>query len=45
MKHLLVIAATAWLCAACAGGGAPADAGAGSITMYGTINQGVTFGK
>jgi hypothetical protein len=45
MKLFLAIAATVLLCAACAGGGAARDEGSGSLTMYGTIDQGVTFGK
>jgi hypothetical protein len=38
----------AFLCGACAQGGSPAlgsGAGTGSITMYGTVDQGITLRK
>jgi ABC-type glycerol-3-phosphate transport system substrate-binding protein len=46
----LILAAVAvlavLLCAACAQGGASSsEAGSGSITMYGTIDEGVTVRK
>jgi hypothetical protein len=46
MKAWLAALVTAWVCAACAQGG-PSSSGAqgGSITMYGTIDTGVTFSK
>jgi len=44
MKLLLAIAAAALLCTACAqGGSAPPNADSSGITMYGTIDEGVTF--
>ena len=43
MKRILALAALAVLCAACAQGGAPA--GGGSISMYGTLDEGITFRK
>jgi hypothetical protein len=46
MKRLLAIAAVALLCGACAqGGSAPPAAGSGSITMYGTIDEGISYHK
>ncbi|HYS62851.1 MAG TPA: hypothetical protein VEN30_03380 [Paraburkholderia sp.] len=47
MKTLLAVAAAVMLFSACAHGGAGSDAGAGSgsITMYGTIDEGITFRK
>jgi hypothetical protein len=42
---LFAAAALAALCAACAGGSAPPSSGASGITMYGTIDEGVTFHK
>jgi len=44
MKRILalVLALVAVLCAACAQGGGP-SAGGGDITMYGTLDQGITF--
>ncbi|HKU00783.1 MAG TPA: hypothetical protein VJS30_30255 [Paraburkholderia sp.] len=45
MKRILVLAALALLCAACAqGGGAPSSSASG-ITMYGTIDEGITVHK
>jgi len=41
MKRILALAALAVLCASCAQGGAPA--GSGSISMYGTVDEGITF--
>lgn len=47
MRVWLTAIAMAWLCAACAQTGASGATGpgTGSITMYGTIDQGVTFRK
>ncbi|MEX3963350.1 hypothetical protein AB4Y42_14200 [Paraburkholderia sp. EG286B] len=49
MKRFLALfaaAALAALCAACAGGSAPPpSSGASGITMYGTIDEGITFHK
>ncbi len=47
MKAWLAAVLAAWVCVGCAHGGAPSagDGGSGSITMYGTIDQGVTFRK
>jgi hypothetical protein len=44
MKVWAAMLLAAWLCAACAEGG-PSASGprGGSITMYGTIDTGVTF--
>jgi len=39
MKRILALAALAALCASCAQGGPPA--GGGSISMYGTIDEGI----
>jgi opacity protein-like surface antigen len=44
MKLLLAIAATVLLCAACAqGGSAPPSADSSGITMYGTIDEGISY--
>ncbi|CAN7443264.1 hypothetical protein LJR230_002799 [Trinickia sp. LjRoot230] len=47
MKAWLAALAVVWLCAACAQGGASASADEhpSGITMYGTIDRGVTFRK
>jgi hypothetical protein len=47
MRFLLAVStfALAILCAACAQGGAPSQTGSSGITMYGTIDEGVTFRK
>jgi hypothetical protein len=46
MKAWVAVLVTAWLCAACAEGGPSAlSPQGGSITMYGTIDTGVTFSK
>jgi hypothetical protein len=46
MKLLLAIAVTVLLCAACAqGGAASSGAGSGSIDMYGTIDEGISYHK
>jgi ABC-type glycerol-3-phosphate transport system substrate-binding protein len=46
MKTLFAIAAVVLLLSACAQGGASdSGAGTGSITMYGTIDEGITFHK
>jgi ABC-type glycerol-3-phosphate transport system substrate-binding protein len=46
MKLLFAIAAAVLLCAACAqGGSASSGAGSGSIDMYGTIDEGISYHK
>ncbi|MEM5311865.1 hypothetical protein [Paraburkholderia sp. JHI869] len=48
MKRFLALfaaAALAALCAACADGYTPSAHSASGITMYGTIDEGVTFHK
>jgi hypothetical protein len=46
MKLLFAIAAVVLVCGACAlGGSAPPSAGSGSITMYGTIDEGISYHK
>jgi ABC-type glycerol-3-phosphate transport system substrate-binding protein len=47
MKGFLAALLAALLCSACAGGGpAPSTgSGSGSIEMYGTIDEGITFHK
>jgi ABC-type glycerol-3-phosphate transport system substrate-binding protein len=45
MKTLLAVAAVVLLFAACAQGGGASGAGTGSINMYGTIDEGITFRK
>ncbi|MDE1183646.1 hypothetical protein [Paraburkholderia sp.] len=46
MKRLLAVIAVVLLCSACAGGGgSAATPGSGSITMYGTIDEGVSVRK
>ncbi|MEM5382429.1 hypothetical protein VSR68_02310 [Paraburkholderia phymatum] len=46
MKILFSVVAAVILCSACAQGGAgPSSAGSGSITMYGTIDEGITVRK
>jgi hypothetical protein len=47
LKFLLAGLMTALFCAGCAqnGGGPSAGAGTGSMTMYGTIDTGVTISK
>jgi len=45
MKQILVLAALALLCAACAQGGSAPSSGASGITMYGTFDQGITVRK
>ena len=46
MKTLLAVAAEVLLFSACAGGGAGSgSAGSGSITMYGTIDEGISVHK
>jgi hypothetical protein len=42
---LLAVAALVSLCAACAQGGSAPSSSASGITMYGTIDQGITFHK
>ncbi|WP_196480951.1 hypothetical protein [Burkholderia territorii] len=46
MKTIFCVLAAAFLCAACANGGAGTGAGTGerggSLEMYGTIDQGIT---
>ncbi|WP_321843165.1 hypothetical protein [Paraburkholderia bannensis] len=45
MKRILALAALTLLCAACAGGTPPSGSSSSGITMYGTIDEGVTFHK
>jgi len=47
MKYLLAVSAlaVAVLCAGCALGGAPSQEGSSGITMYGTIDEGVSVRK
>ncbi|WP_181885543.1 hypothetical protein [Trinickia dinghuensis] len=45
MKGWLAAALAAWLCVGCAQGGAPQSNDGSSITMYGTIDQGISFRK
>src|ERR1700743_848316 len=45
MKTLLTVVASALLLSACAQGGGGSGAGTGSITMYGTIDEGITVRK
>jgi hypothetical protein len=47
MKTFLAVAAAVLLFSACALGGAGSDSGAGtgSINMYGTIDEGISFHK
>jgi len=42
---LFAAAALLSLCAACAQGGSAPSSGASGITMYGTIDEGVSFHK
>ncbi|MFX1672867.1 hypothetical protein PWR63_11415 [Paraburkholderia sp. A2WS-5] len=42
MKRILALVVVALLCTACAGGTAPSSSASG-ITMYGTIDQGITI--
>jgi hypothetical protein len=43
MKTLCMALLAAVICAGCAQGGAPGASGTGSIEMYGTLDQGITF--
>ncbi|MGV2289014.1 hypothetical protein AAHK20_09885 [Trinickia sp. YCB016] len=45
MKVFLAAMLAAFLCSACAGGGPAPSAGSGTIEMYGTIDEGITFHK
>ena len=46
MKTLLAVAAAVlWLAACAQGGASDSGAGTGSISMYGTIDEGITFHK
>ncbi|CAB3794726.1 hypothetical protein LMG28688_03956 [Paraburkholderia caffeinitolerans] len=45
MKRILALMAIALLCTACAGGTAPSNSTASGITMYGTIDEGITIHK
>jgi hypothetical protein len=47
MKAWVAAILVAWLCGACAqqGGASALDPQGGSVTMYGTIDTGVTFTK
>ncbi|MBM2774916.1 hypothetical protein [Burkholderia territorii] len=42
MKTIFCVLAAAFLCAACANGGAGTGERGGSLEMYGTIDQGIT---
>lgn len=44
MKAWLMVVLAAWLCIGCAQGGS-SPSGGGSITMYGTIDEGIAFHK
>jgi hypothetical protein len=43
MKLVFAIAAALLLCSACAQGGPPAPSGDSGITMYGTIDEGISY--
>ena len=43
MKLILALAVLAVVCTACAQGGPPA--GSGSVSMYGTVDEGIEFHK
>ncbi|WP_164707898.1 hypothetical protein [Paraburkholderia phosphatilytica] len=43
MKLILGVLAATLLCAACAGGPPPSGSSQDGITMYGTIDEGVSF--
>jgi hypothetical protein len=45
MKRILALAALTLLCAACAGGTPPSGSSASGITMYGTIDEGISYHK
>jgi ABC-type glycerol-3-phosphate transport system substrate-binding protein len=45
MKTLLAVVAATLLLSACAQGSGGSGAGTGSITMYGTIDEGITVRK
>ncbi len=47
MKAWWVVALAVWICAGCApgGGSTPKTSDGSGITMYGTIDQGITFRK
>ncbi len=45
MKAWVAAVLAAWLCLGCAQNGAPSANDGSSITMYGTIDEGVTFHK
>ncbi|WP_172311214.1 hypothetical protein [Paraburkholderia solitsugae] len=45
MKFLLAAAAAVLLFSACAQSGSSSGAGTGSISMYGTIDEGITVHK
>ncbi|MFD1555593.1 hypothetical protein ACFSHT_08115 [Paraburkholderia silviterrae] len=45
MKRILALAALVLLCTACAQGGSVPSSGSSGITMYGTIDEGITFHK
>jgi len=45
MKAWIAAVLAACLCAACAQGGGSSSSGSGSVTMYGTIDTGVTVRK
>jgi len=45
MKGWWAAVLAAWICIGCAQNGVPSANPGGSITMYGTIDQGITFRK
>ncbi len=45
MKAWLAALLAAWVCIGCAQTGTSSANSGGSITMYGTIDQGITFRK
>ncbi|WP_167334059.1 hypothetical protein [Paraburkholderia dilworthii] len=45
MKTVLAVVASIVMLSACAQGGSGSASGTGSVTMYGTIDEGITFHK
>ena len=45
MKTVLAVLASIVMLSACAQGGSGPGSGTGSVTMYGTIDEGITFHK